>query len=70
MHFVGWLPNGLADRDASQRAAEHQVRVLPISTFVLDNKVRDGLILGYANVDEAEIRRGADGLMRALNPSP
>jgi GntR family transcriptional regulator/MocR family aminotransferase len=66
MHFVGWLSDGISDQNASQRAAGHQVRVLPVSTFVLEHQVRDGLILGYANVDEAEIWRGAEGLMRAL----
>ncbi|MBZ0286622.1 MAG: PLP-dependent aminotransferase family protein [Anaerolineae bacterium] len=66
MHFVGWLPAGVSDRDVAKNAEAYQVRVLPVSTFTLEHPVRDGLILGYASVDEAEIRRGAEGLVRAL----
>ncbi|MEO8612548.1 MAG: PLP-dependent aminotransferase family protein [Chloroflexota bacterium] len=66
MHFVGWLPAGMTGQIVAGRASAYQVRVLPVSTFALVNKTRDGLILGYASVDETEIRRGAEGLMRAL----
>lgn len=67
MHLVGWLPAGVPDQVAAQHATEHQVRVLPISTFVMENQMRGGLVLGYAAVDEGEIRRGAEQLLRALD---
>jgi GntR family transcriptional regulator/MocR family aminotransferase len=67
MHFVGWLPDGVSDQIAAQRIGEHEVRTLPISTFTLQHQTRAGLILGYANVDDAEIQRGARAILRALD---
>jgi len=67
MHLVGWLPAGVPDQVAAQHATEHQVRVLPISTFAMENQMRGGLVLGYAAVDEPEIQRGAEQLLRALD---
>jgi GntR family transcriptional regulator/MocR family aminotransferase len=66
MHLVGWLPDGVSDIWVEQRAAERQVRVMPISTFALEADLRAGLVLGYAAVDETEIRRGAQELARLL----
>jgi GntR family transcriptional regulator/MocR family aminotransferase len=67
MHLIGWLPAGIADKHAAQRAMEHQVSVLPLSSFAAQAKIPPGLVMGYAAIDEAEIRRGAEQLMRALD---
>lgn len=67
MHLIGWLPPGLSDEEMSQRAAERQVSVSPVSAFAAQTTIPDGLVLGYAGIDEAEIQRGAEQLMRALD---
>lgn len=66
MHLVGWLPPNVPDTLAAQRAAEYQVKVLSVSTFAMETELRGGLVLGYAAVDEPEIRRGAEQLALAL----
>ena len=66
MHLVGWLPPGIDDRQAAERAAEHQVATLPLSKFALEPLARPGLILGYSGVDLPEIRDGARRLADAL----
>ena len=67
MHLIGWLPRGMSDTLAAERAAAQNVRVLPVSTFALEAPVRSGLLLGYASTDAREIRAGAERLNRALN---
>lgn len=67
MHLVGWLPPGISDQHAVQRAAEYDVSVAPVSAFATHANVPAGLMMGYSAVDEAEIRRGAEQLMRALD---
>jgi GntR family transcriptional regulator/MocR family aminotransferase len=67
MHLIGWLPPGVSDKQASQQAAERQVSASPVSAFVTQAKIPDGLILGYAAVDEAEMQRGAEQLMHILD---
>lgn len=67
MHLVGWLAGDIPDEEVAQRASEQQVRVLGVSTFTMENQMPGGLVLGYAAVDEGEIRRGAAGLARVLD---
>ena len=67
MHLIGWLPRGMSDTLAAERAAANNVRVLPVSTFAIEAPVRSGLLLGYASTDAREIRAGAERLNRALN---
>ena len=66
MHLVGYLPAGVDDRAASQRAAAHRVDAPALSAFALAPQPRGGLLLGYAAVDEAEIYAGARRLALAL----
>jgi GntR family transcriptional regulator/MocR family aminotransferase len=67
MHLLGWLPEGVDDRLASQRAAAHGVDAFPLSRYCLESVHRGALVLGYTAVDEHEIRRGVSGLARALS---
>lgn len=67
MHLIGWLPRGISDTLAAERAAAQNVRVLPVSAFALEAEMRPGLLLGYASTGEREIRAGAERLNRALN---
>ena len=66
MHLLGWLPDGVDDRVASQRAAAQGVDAFPLSTYCLETSRRGALLLGYAAVNEQEIEEGVSRLARAL----
>jgi GntR family transcriptional regulator / MocR family aminotransferase len=66
MHLVGWLPTGVDDRVASRRAAARGVDAPPLSAYAIGPLARGGLLLGYAAVDEREIREGVERLAAAL----
>ena len=66
IHIVGWLGQGLNAASVAREAARKNVEVLPLSRFVLKRKQREGLLLGFAVVDENEIRRGVDRLAIAI----
>ncbi len=66
LQTAAWLaPNVHADRLAATLATRN-VQVTPLSRFAQLPLQRDGLQLGFAPVDEREIRRGVDELARAL----
>ena len=66
MHVVGWLPEGLDDRDARSRAADLDVSVAPISSFRLESAGRTGLLLGYTGFEIRKIREAMQRLSRVL----
>lgn len=66
LQTVGWLRDGIDERAASRAAAERGVEVTPLSRYVRGHRTRDGLHLGFAAVDEREIRRGARELRGVL----
>jgi GntR family transcriptional regulator/MocR family aminotransferase len=66
MHLVGWLPHGVSDVDAANRAACVGVDVPALSAYALEPLERGGLLLGYAAVDQADIRQAVQLLGRAL----
>jgi GntR family transcriptional regulator/MocR family aminotransferase len=67
LHLVGWLPDGVDDCQASQAAAAHGVEAPALTPYSLEPLPRRGLVLGYAAVDEAEIRAGVRRLATALH---
>jgi GntR family transcriptional regulator / MocR family aminotransferase len=66
MHLLGWLPAGVDDLAAAERAGAAGVRVLPLSWLRLEPSERGGLLLGYAAADERAIRDGVRRLAEAL----
>ena len=66
MNLVGWLPAGVDDRRAAELAAQVNVGVSPISRYSLTPLPRGGLLFGYANISEANIRLGVQRLAKAL----
>lgn len=66
MHLVGWLPHGVSDLDASNRAARAGVDAPALSAYALEPLERSGLLLGYAAVDQADIRQAVQRLGMAL----
>jgi GntR family transcriptional regulator/MocR family aminotransferase len=66
LHLMGWLPEGMDDREASRAAAQAGVEAPPLSSYFLDRCKRGGLLLGYAGSDVRQIREGVRRLSAAL----
>jgi GntR family transcriptional regulator / MocR family aminotransferase len=69
MHVVGWLPKGVHDVVASQRAAACGVFARPLSSCSIGKLTRGGLLLGYAALNRNQIREGVQKLGAALQSS-
>jgi len=70
MHLVGWLPPHMDDATVAQQAATYGVEVIPISVFSREPMCRGGLVLGYAAVNEQEIRDGVHRLALVIRSMP
>jgi GntR family transcriptional regulator/MocR family aminotransferase len=66
MHLIGWLPRGVSDINASQKALEQGVVTNPLSAYSSKKLAREGLILGYTAFSPGQIRNGVERLARAL----
>ena len=66
LQTVGWLSRGISGESAAAAAAERQVDVTPISRYSQGNTSPQGLQLGFAALDNREIRRGVRELAFAL----
>jgi GntR family transcriptional regulator / MocR family aminotransferase len=66
MRTVGWLRNGLDDITAAELAIAQGLEVAALSWFAAKHRPPNGLMLGFAACNEAEIRRGVDVLASAL----
>ncbi|HEX6991515.1 MAG TPA: PLP-dependent aminotransferase family protein, partial [Gemmatimonadales bacterium] len=66
LQTVGWLADGLDARRVADVAARRDVQVTPISEYALSPQPREGLQLGFAAVDEVELKRGVRELARVL----
>lgn len=58
MHLIGWLPQGLDDRQVSRQLAQRGIDAQALSLCSMQKPERPGLLLGYAGVNEQEIREG------------
>jgi len=67
MHLIGWLPQGIDDREVSHRAAEANMKIAPVSVYCLNQKLRGGLLLGYTAFNERQIKLGMKKLARVLD---
>jgi GntR family transcriptional regulator / MocR family aminotransferase len=56
MHLTVTLPQGLRDTEICSRAAEEHLWLWPLSPCYADGKGRQGLILGFANTPEEQMR--------------
>jgi GntR family transcriptional regulator/MocR family aminotransferase len=68
LELVAWLPAGKDDQRASALAEAAGITVVAISRHCLLPPSRGGLLLGFAGIDEEEIRRGVNVLTDALEP--
>jgi GntR family transcriptional regulator/MocR family aminotransferase len=62
----GWLCAGVAAEGASKAAKAKDVEVVPLSVYSRRRSLRQGLQLGFAAIDEHEIRRGVRELATVL----
>jgi len=67
MHLIGWLPEGVSDRDVSERATEANLKISPISALCLSETLRGGLLLGYTAFDGNQIKHGIKKLALVLD---
>jgi GntR family transcriptional regulator/MocR family aminotransferase len=73
MHLLGWLPDGVDDREASRAAQAHEIDAPPLSGFrarPARQGERGGLMLGYAAYAPREIDEACARLAAALRPAP
>jgi GntR family transcriptional regulator/MocR family aminotransferase len=66
LQTVGWLADGLNAQDVTEAAARRDVQVVPISEYAVTRPPREGLQLGFAAVDEVELKRGVRELAIAI----
>jgi len=66
LQTVGWLCDGIDAESAAKAAAAREVEVIPLSRYSRRHMAQEGLQLGFAAVDAAEIRRGVRELAVAL----
>ena len=66
LQTVGWLSRGIPAERAAEEAARHEVEVVPLSRYSSRRFGRQGLLLGFAEVDTRELRRGVEQLAQAL----
>lgn len=67
LQTVGWLADGRTGEQVELAAAERGIEVAAISRFARRALPREGVQLGFAAVDEDEIRRGVRELAVALD---
>jgi GntR family transcriptional regulator/MocR family aminotransferase len=63
---VLWLKNNLREEAVIARAAERGVGVYGVSRYFLKKPSRQGILLGYTRLREAEIREGIRRLSEAI----
>jgi GntR family transcriptional regulator / MocR family aminotransferase len=66
LQTVGWLCEEIDGESAARAAAARGVEVFPLSRYSRGKLAREGLQLGFAAMDEREIRRGVEDLAIAL----
>jgi GntR family transcriptional regulator/MocR family aminotransferase len=66
LQTVGYITTGARADDIVRRAAADAVEVVPLARYTREGPVPEGLQLGFAAADVAEIERGVRGLARAL----
>ncbi len=66
MHVIGWLPEGLKDSAAVEKAAQFGIKSARVSALSLTPNQRNGMILGYTAINEMQIKKGVKQLGMAL----
>ncbi len=69
-HVLGLLPEGADDAALSERARAHRVEAQPLSAYYLQERPKQGFVLGYAAVPERSTRAAVLRLAEALREGP
>lgn len=67
LHLVITLPQGVDDREISERAARENLWVWPLSPCYLNKNPRQGLILGFGNTPTNKIRPAVSRLRKVIS---
>jgi GntR family transcriptional regulator/MocR family aminotransferase len=67
LYTAAFLENGMTSRQAETAAAAHGVATLALDRFTLQRPDPNGLVLGFAEFDEATLRQGLIQLAAALS---
>lgn len=66
IHLVGWLGQGLQDRDTAALLYENGVETLPLSQFAHVPLGREAILMGYAAFGERDIETGMEKMAQVL----
>jgi len=66
LQTVGWLCDGLIGEPVAAAAGRRNVDVTPVSRYRVGRAIPEALQLGFAAIDEDEIRRGVKELAIAV----
>jgi len=66
LRTVGWLKRGISAEQVTKAVAERDVEVVPLSRYSSGKAHRNGLALGFAAMNERELRRGVEELGKVL----
>jgi GntR family transcriptional regulator / MocR family aminotransferase len=67
LNTPAYLLNSMTSTEAAQRAREHNLEVWPLDRYSLERRDIRGLLLGFAALNEGQIRQGVVTLARALD---
>ncbi|MDQ3749187.1 MAG: PLP-dependent aminotransferase family protein [Acidobacteriota bacterium] len=66
MHLIGWLPEGVNDKIASEKAAKQGIEAVPLSAYSSEPLPRGGFVLGYTAFSTGQIKNAVRRLAKAL----
>jgi GntR family transcriptional regulator/MocR family aminotransferase len=66
LQTIGWLRTGVVAEDAALAAARRKIDIVPLSRYCRTFRLKEGLQIGFAAVDEAAIAKGISGLAEAF----
>lgn len=68
INTIGWLPTGLNDKEVSNAGRAVGINSFPLSMFRDRPSNRQGLVMGFAAIDEAETRQKLKLLASVIEP--
>lgn len=60
LHIIGLLKNNVKDFDLCNYLLENDIHVHPLSSYYIEDKSRNGLVMGYCSVNKTLIKRNLD----------
>jgi GntR family transcriptional regulator/MocR family aminotransferase len=66
LQTVGWLQGRITAEEVARAGLEREIEMIPLGAYTQGRDTRQGLQLGFAAIDPAEIRRGVRELAQLL----